>query len=400
MALLIGVLLPELGHQRLAHGGRWFAIGATGVEPSMVCTAAAIIAAHLSLRRMGDLPLISARSLILPSFMLTFSAAWMILSTTRMDYGRYHLWVGLIVSVGWYLFMSIMRSRTTLPIIGLVGVNQSDLADLPGKIAWVMVDRPALDMPVDALVVDPHASLSLEWSKFLTQRVLAGVPVYHRDHIEEGLTGRVRFHRYADNNFGALLPSLLYLRFKRVIDFAVALLCLPLFAFAIGLAAIAIRLNSPGPVFFMQPRMGFRGQPFACIKLRTMRVDARGPDYTVEGDERITPPGRLLRKWRIDELPQIVNVLKGEMSWIGPRPEAMALAEKYAAHIPFYDYRHAVRPGVSGWAAVHQGNVAEVDAADEKLTYDFYYIKYFSIWLDFLIVLKTIQTVVTGVGSR
>jgi lipopolysaccharide/colanic/teichoic acid biosynthesis glycosyltransferase len=131
-----------------------------------------------------------------------------------------------------------------------------------------------------------------------------------------------------------------------------------------------------------------------------MRQDRAGPSFTLEDDPRITRLGRLLRKWRIDELPQIVNVLRGDMSWIGPRPEALDLARRYAASVPFYDYRHAVRPGITGWAAVHQGNVGDVDAARVKLEYDFYYIRHFSPSLDFLIVLKTLRTIVSGFGSR
>jgi lipopolysaccharide/colanic/teichoic acid biosynthesis glycosyltransferase len=264
----------------------------------------------------------------------------------------------------------------------------------------LLLDEPWLDRRVSAVVVDPHAELSLEWSRFITQLVLQGIPVYHRAHIEEGLTGRVRFSHHADNDFGALLPSLLYLRVKRVFDLLGVLVALPLVLPILIITALAIRLESPGPAIFRQTRMGHRGHPFTCYKLRTMRQDAEGPAFTVDADPRITQLGKYLRKWRIDELPQIFNVLRGEMSWIGPRPEALTLARNYARHVPFYDYRHAVRPGITGWAAVHQGNVAEVEAAQEKLEYDFYYIRYFSIWLDLLIVIKTIRTVWSGFGSK
>ena len=132
-----------------------------------------------------------------------------------------------------------------------------------------------------------------------------------------------------------------------------------------------------------------------------MRHDeAPSRQYTVDHDPRITRIGRLIRKYRIDELPQIFNILRGEMSWIGPRPEAVDLAEWYERDIPFYAYRHAVRPGITGWAQTNQGNVAEIDAATAKLHYDFYYIKHFSPSLDLLIALKTIKTILTGFGSR
>ncbi len=131
-----------------------------------------------------------------------------------------------------------------------------------------------------------------------------------------------------------------------------------------------------------------------------MDADRMGSQFTADNDPRITRVGRVLRKYRIDELPQIINILAGEMSWIGPRPEAVELSQWYEREVPFYVYRHIVRPGITGWAQVNQGNVAEVEAATYKLHYDFYYIKHFSPWLDVLITAKTIRTVLTGFGSK
>ena len=121
---------------------------------------------------------------------------------------------------------------------------------------------------------------------------------------------------------------------------------------------------------------------------------------TQAGDPRITRVGRLLRHTRLDEVAQIVNILRGEMSWIGPRPEAEPLSAWYEKELPFYRYRHIVRPGISGWAQVNQGHVHQVDAVLEKLHYDFYYIKRFSPWLDAIILLRTVRTVLTGFGAR
>ena len=121
---------------------------------------------------------------------------------------------------------------------------------------------------------------------------------------------------------------------------------------------------------------------------------------TKQKDGRITKVGQSLRKLRIDELPQIINVLRWEMSWIGPRPEAQVLSVWYTSEIPFYRYRHVVKPGISGWAQVNQGHVAEIGEVHAKLHYDFYYIKYFSPWLDVLIFFRTIKTILTGFGSR
>jgi len=140
------------------------------------------------------------------------------------------------------------------------------------------------------------------------------------------------------------------------------------------------------------------------LKFRTMAHREAGGSIddviTSDGDARITRVGVRLRRSRLDELPQIFNILAGQMSWIGPRPEAEVLSAYYTGQIPFYRYRHVVRPGISGWAQVNQGHVASVDEVDDKLKYDFYYVKYFSAWLDLLIVFRTIRTMTTGFGSR
>lgn len=144
--------------------------------------------------------------------------------------------------------------------------------------------------------------------------------------------------------------------------------------------------------------MGYRGNVFTLYKFRTMTTEfdttqsERDRAITQDDDRRITRLGRFLRRTRIDELPQMINILRGEMSWIGPRPEAVPLSEWYEKELPFYRYRHIVRPGISGWAQVMQGHVAAPNEVLEKLHYDFYYIKNFSPWLDLLIVLKTIRT--------
>jgi lipopolysaccharide/colanic/teichoic acid biosynthesis glycosyltransferase len=170
---------------------------------------------------------------------------------------------------------------------------------------------------------------------------------------------------------------------------------------------ILIRLDSPGPAIFRQQRIGYGGKPFSMLKFRTMhdRRRASGGDalresMTLDGDARITRIGRFLRRSRIDELPQLVNVLLGQMSLIGPRPEAVPLSGWYSREVPFYLYRHIVRPGITGWAQVNQGHVAELSDVNLKLHYDFFYIKNFSFWLDLLITMKTVRIVLTGFGAK
>ena len=400
IALVLAVLVPMLLHPDLVGFVAQFPYLTPGIEPSVIGSCAAIIAGHLSLRKMGVLPLVSTGAMIIPTFLATYGAVALVLFSFHMQFGRYYLWTSLGIALGWYLVLSGLRARYLRPTIGLLGMGEGFPGKLGANVDWRVLNGPKLPGNVAAVVVDPHAELTLANSRFITQLVLAGIPVYHRDHFEEGLTGKVRFHSHADNDFGALLPSLMYLRVKRLADLCAALLLLAPAVLVLAIAGLAIRLTSPGPVLFSQVRTGFRGRPFVCYKLRTMVAAHAGPAFTEVQDARVTPVGRILRKWRIDELPQIINVLRGDMSWIGPRPEAEVLAAHYAAHVAFYDYRHAVRPGISGWAAVHQGNVSEVEAAQEKLEYDFYYIKYFSVWLDMLIFFKTIRTIWNGFGSR
>ena len=126
----------------------------------------------------------------------------------------------------------------------------------------------------------------------------------------------------------------------------------------------------------------------------------RAAAMTADGDARITRVGAFLRRTRIDELPQLINVIRGEMSWIGPRPEAFALATWYEEELPYYSYRHIVRPGLTGWAQVNQGHVSDLPSVHDKLRYDFFYIKHFSLWLDMLILLRTARIVVTGFGAK
>ncbi len=157
-------------------------------------------------------------------------------------------------------------------------------------------------------------------------------------------------------------------------------------------------------MLFRQKRVGHAGKLITVYKFRTMRPvdveDERRAAMTSDDDERITRVGRVLRNLRLDELPQIINILKWQMSWIGPRPEAEVLSVWYTSEMPFYRYRHVVKPGISGWAQVNQGHVAEVEEVHRKLQYDFYYIKYFSPWLDLLILFRTIKTMLTGWGAR
>lgn len=189
-----------------------------------------------------------------------------------------------------------------------------------------------------------------------------------------------------------------YNRFKRLIDIFVSGIGLVLAMPIILFVALAIIIEGGRPIFYSQTRVGFRGKYYRLWKLRTMRTDAEldGAQWAKKGDSRITGVGRILRLTRIDELPQLWNVLKGEMSMIGPRPERPEFVEKLAAAIPMYPQRHWIKPGISGWAQINYPYGASVDDAREKLCYDLYYLKNASPLLDLHIALRTVGTVMKG----
>ncbi len=400
MALLVAVAAPEAAHSLLTGATGNLSEAPIGEQASITAAILAIVAGHVSLRKVANIPLAASKAVVLPTFCVTFGMVSLGLLSAHLSFGRYHLWTGLTLAVTWYLAHALIEDRINRPVVGLFGVPSDPFRQLGDRIVWHAFSEPTHLPNVNAIIIDPHTEFTIENSEFIAALVLKGTPVFHSENFLESFTGKLEFNKHADINFGQLLPSLTYIKIKRLIDISVALILFIPFVVVIFISAILVRSETPGPVFYAQRRMGFRGSTFTCYKLRTMLSGNAGPSYTEENDTRVTKVGRYLRKWRVDELPQIWNVLSGDMSWIGPRPEAADLAEHYASHLPFYNYRHAVRPGISGWAAVHQGNVAEVDAAREKLAYDFYYIKNHTLWLDLLIVLKTLQTVISGFGSR
>jgi exopolysaccharide biosynthesis polyprenyl glycosylphosphotransferase len=187
-------------------------------------------------------------------------------------------------------------------------------------------------------------------------------------------------------------------RAKRFIDVLLAVVGLILLSPILLLAALAIIVESGSPVFFSQRRVGFLGRSFTLHKLRTMRKDAEadGAKWASEGDDRVTKVGKFLRRSRIDEIPQFWNVLRGEMSIVGPRPERPEFVEKLTGEIPLWPCRHLVKPGLSGWAQIRFRYAAGTDASKEKLAYDLYYLKNASLLLDLQIILSTLRSVARG----
>jgi sugar transferase (PEP-CTERM system associated) len=190
---------------------------------------------------------------------------------------------------------------------------------------------------------------------------------------------------------------------RRLISTSLALMLSLVTLPLIPIIALLIRLTSRGPIFYKQKRVGLRGESFDCFKFRTMKSDAEadsGPTWASDEDPRITRVGKFLRRSRLDEIPQIWNVLRGDMAFVGPRPERPEFVAKLAKEIPYYSVRHALRPGITGWAQINYGYGSSVEEAKEKLRFDLYYIRNVSVMLDLLIVFYTLRAVIIGRGVR
>ena len=196
--------------------------------------------------------------------------------------------------------------------------------------------------------------------------------------------------------------SLIIRRVKRGVDVLCSSVGLLFFSPLLLVIAAAIRCESAGPVFYRQERVGEDGLPFSMLKFRSMVVDAEknGPVWAAENDDRVTRVGRVIRKLRLDEIPQMINVLKGEMSLVGPRPERPVFVQQLQKEIPFYFHRHTVKPGITGWAQIYHPYGASREDAQEKLKYDLYYIKHMNLLLDIKIILETVKVVLLGRGAR
>ena len=221
--------------------------------------------------------------------------------------------------------------------------------------------------------------------------------------LYESLSGRISLSHLANSSIDEVKTQYpTYPPIKRIFDLLFIIALSPIIFLVMAIIAIAIRTEGIGPVIFVQERVGYRNQLFKMYKFRSMSNFSENHEtkFTGKDDQRITNTGRILRKHRLDELPQLINVLNGKMSLIGPRPEQQDFVTEYSQTIAFYPYRHSVKPGITGWAQVSQGYTSSEESTRKKLEHDFYYIKHVSPWLDLLILIKTFNTILGGYGSR
>ena len=254
------------------------------------------------------------------------------------------------------------------------------------------------------LVVDLRSVLSDPMAQWVSSCNLAGTPTRSLTSVYEEHTGRLAMVHLAEG-WEVSQPvsrNADYAYLKRLGDFVLTVATAPLWLTVGGLIWLAIRIDSPGPAIFRQKRVGRGGHLFTLYKFRTMVQDAEqhGPQFTTQDDERLTRVGRWLRRSRIDEIPQLWNVVKGDLSLVGPRPEQKEFVDRFSGTIPFYAYRHLVRPGVTGWSQINYGYADDLADTVDKLTYDLYYLKHMSPWLDLRILGSSVWTVLSGFGAQ
>jgi sugar transferase (PEP-CTERM system associated) len=296
-----------------------------------------------------------------------------------------------------------------IKVIGFVGDNPElvGVSIVNPKVVGLFQDLPRLvaDNKVDRIVVsvkDRRGKLPI---KDLLNFKTNGVAIEDATTFYERIAGKIPIENLKPSwmvfNSGFSVSKRLLLQ-KRILSVLISAVLLILFSPIILLLILLIKLDSKGPIFYRQERVGQHGRTFMLVKFRSMRENAEdktGPVWCKEGDSRVTRLGRLMRKTRLDELPQFYNVFRGDMSLVGPRPERPHFVQQLAEAIPFYPLRHVVKPGITGWAQINYGYANTMDHTVEKLQYDLFYIKNMSWVLDGLIMLETIKTVLVKKGS-
>lgn len=378
---------------------------------SVIASSSAMIFSLIGLERLTQFPGQKSMVTVLPTLLSVGLTVGLVLFIFRLPYSVYYLVLSTALGLLFCFVSQVYLRAVTQATIGYVPIGRcQSLLDID-DVHWVELTscfEPASHarMPFHAVVADlADQGLSAEWEQLLAETALQGTPVYNVLQVRESLTGRLPIKHLYENNLGSLLPSQSYLLVKRLMDTLAVLITAPIVIPLAILVAIAIKWqnhHNNESILFTQQRIGQGGKLFTMYKFRSMVgvAEANGAQMATTDDVRVTKFGSFIRQTRLDELPQFINVLKGEMSLIGPRPEQLDFVERFNETIPFYRYRHIVKPGISGWAQVMHGYASDEDETKIKLEHDFFYIKNFSLTLDLLIVIKTIQTMVTGFGAR
>jgi sugar transferase (PEP-CTERM system associated) len=301
----------------------------------------------------------------------------------------------------------VLNGSRSHQVVAVCAEHEQPWAAILGGFRVVSRCRDLIRQRPDQIVVAVTEPLSQETLDALLEARTHGIPVCDIIEPYEALTGRVPVN-HLTKEWVAFASGFLPIRafdakVKRLLDIAVSAVLLLLFLPIGVLVALAVRLSSPGPIFHRQQRVGANSRVFEILKFRTMRADAEsatGAVWATRNDNRITPLGRFLRLSRLDEFPQLVNVLRGDMSLVGPRPERPEFVRLLAERIPYYELRHLVKPGITGWAQVCFPYGASVEDARIKLEYDLYYVRHRTPLFDVRVMAKTISVLLFAQGSR
>jgi sugar transferase (PEP-CTERM system associated) len=392
-----------------------------------------------------DLRAIKSKQVLLGRLLSAIGASCLALAILSAIFPSIRLGIGVIELTFLFIVLLILLGRLSLEWVNrwttagerILVVGNGSMAvslvkeigmrsDLPIRLLGVVTEPEFLESIPDIMQLGPLDDLENIIKQQQPQRIIialrerrkrlpvemllrarsAGIRIDEAATFYEKLTGRIPVESiypstliYAD---GFVKRSVMRLIITRFASAVVALCGLVLSAPLMIVAAALIRLESPGPVFYRQKRVGKDGKPFDILKFRSMRTDAEqnlAPRWASRNDPRVTRVGSIMRKLRIDELPQFVNILNGDMSFVGPRPERPFFVQLLTGKIPYYDLRHSVRPGVTGWAQVSYPYGATFEDAKNKLEYDLFYVKNASIAFDLAIVFSTVKTVVLGKGQ-
>ena len=336
-------------------------------------------------------------------FLLILSAALAAILIFRVPYSSVFLFWGiLLLFILWNITLSVLQ-RFNRPIIGLPKNTIPDFKDYidPEFIRIISPDMPKR-VKIDLIVLKEQELASPEWAGFLMKCFMRSITVEEHNNLMEKLSGRIELTNFSFRNSLQLVRENKYLLIKRVIDVVLSAWLLLILSPLMLFFGFLVSIESAGSPIFSQRRVGIGGRPFVIYKFRSMRKGKDDPKakFAVRHDRRVTPLGKFLRRSRIDELPQLWNVFIGDMSLIGPRPEQVDLINSIQEEIPLFSLRHALRPGITGWAQVCQGYADNISSTRTKLSYDLWYVSNVSLLLDFSIGIKTIKVIITGFGSR
>lgn len=330
------------------------------------------------------------------------ASAMMVILAFRIGYSRSTLFIGFVLLLGvQFINFIINRRYRSLKFALLPGVQITNKSVAENIRFRELTSTELSGIRYDALIVDTETKIEDHWLRYVAHHSASGTTIISSKTLNEAINGKVDLNMLSIHDMDSLQPSAVYVIAKRLIDIVSVTLLSPIVLPVSLIVATIIRFESKGPVLFIQERVGQKNTPFRMYKFRSMIPEDDGtPRFADEDEHRITQVGAFLRKSRLDELPQFLNIIKGEMSLIGPRPEQPGFVEKFEQEVPFYGYRHSVKPGITGWAQVMQGYATCTETTREKVEHDFYYIKNLSLWLDLLIIIKTIRTILTGFGAR